>query len=212
MGIIMTTKELRPRQKNDFYPTPYELVRAGLEKIEYEIPYPRNVLDPGAGNGVWGREVRRLWSAAPIMGIEIDPTFAKPSVYEWWNVVDYLDKDVSGVTFDLIVGNPPYRQAERFIRKSFELLEPKGHIFFLLRLAMLESQRRAKGLWQEHRPKKVYVLGRRPSFTGNGKTDATAYALYLWQKGWQGETTLDWLMWDYDDEREEPPTLRREMP
>jgi len=91
-------------------------------------------------------------------------------------------------------------------------LEPKGHIFFLLRLAMLESQRRARGLWQEHRPKKVYVLGRRPSFTGNGKTDATAYALYLWQKGWQGETTLDWLMWDYDDEREEPPTLRREMP
>ena len=79
-------------------------------------------------------------------------------------------------------------------------LEDKGYIFFLLRLAFLESKKRIP-LYNDFPPKRVYVLQRRPSFfstRGSSRTvDATAYAMFLWQKGWSGKTELDWLYWNY---------------
>lgn len=89
----------------------------------------------------------------------------------------------------------PYADAEIFVRRSLQLLKTKGHLIFLLRLAFLESQTRGNGLWQQYPPKEVHVLVERPSFTGNGKTDETAYAIYIWQKGVYGNPTLHWLSW-----------------
>lgn len=99
--------------------------------------------------------------------------------------------------YDLVVGNPPYKYAEEFVRAGLEALESDGTMIYLLRLAFLEGQARARGLWKTHRPDKVYVLGRRPSFTGNGRTDATAYALYVWYAhlGAGSTTELHWLNW-----------------
>jgi hypothetical protein len=76
---------------------------------------------------------------------------------------------------------------------------PNGEIMFLLRLNFLEGQKRSKGLWKEFRPYQIYVLPRRPSFTGDQKTDATAYMLACWGKENKLDTTyLSWLEWNYD--------------
>lgn len=207
MGIIMTGKPLRERQENDFYPTPYECVRESLKQLSL---VPTDVLDPGAGSGVWGIEARKMWPHAYISGIEIDRTFAKPEAYDHWYVGDYLDPDISGHSYDLIIGNPPYNKAEKFIRKSMSLLKPNGQVFFLLRLAFLEGQKRTATLWKELWLKHTYVLGRRPSFTGNQKTDATAYAMFLFQKGHTEIPRLSWLDWSYDSDRLEVPIIRIE--
>lgn len=83
---------------------------------------------------------------------------------------------------------------------------PAGLVRAALRLAFLEGQRRTAGLWKSHRPHTVAVCGKRPSFTGNGKTDATAYAVFIWHKraGIQ-DTVLTWLHWD-DSELVSKPT------
>ena len=97
--------------------------------------------------------------------------------------------------FDLIIGNPPYEYAEEFTRRALQLLAPEGRIVYLFRLAFLEGQDRGVGLWLDHPPYRVATCSRRPSFTGDGKTDSTAYACYYWNHDHQGDFAGSWLTW-----------------
>lgn len=204
--MIMTTKELRPRDKADHYPTPLSLCKAAvaiLPDIE-----PQHVIDPGAGAGVWGESVKDRWNKTRLIGIEMDGKHLPHPSYAHWDVCNYLETDYVPESVDLIIGNPPYgvsadgskdrKLAEKFVRKSWEYLKPDGYMVFLLRMGFLEGQSRAKHFWPMYPLKDMYVLSRRPSFTGNQRTDATSYGLFVWQKGFQGYTALKWLIWDYD--------------
>ncbi len=82
-------------------------------------------------------------------------------------------------TFRLVATNPPYRDAEAFVRTALRCcLSPDGVAVFLLRLGFLESQGRV-ALFQERPPAEVHVLTARPSFA-HGRTDSTAYGLFFW--------------------------------
>jgi len=127
--------------------------------------------------------------------------------YDDWIIGNYFNvdrEDVFGTRIgqELIFGNPPYSLAEEFVRKSLELVDDGGYVFFLLRLAFLESKKRHFGLYAEHPLRRVYVLTRRPSFFTTKKdsktVDALAYGMFLWQKGWKGTTELSHLYWEYD--------------
>lgn len=85
--------------------------------------------------------------------------------------------------------------AEACVRRGLRSIYGDGAVVMLLRLAFLEGQARGRGLWREHPPTRVRVLTRRPSFTGNGKTDATAYAVFEWAAEPARQTQLDWLDW-----------------
>jgi SAM-dependent methyltransferase len=193
--IIQTTKELRPRDPDDHYPTPEVLCYMALMGIPGSPSFAR-VLDPGCGDGVWGQAALKQVPTAHVWGID---TREVPIPEGFADVThgDFLSNSFwPKPAFNLICGNPPYRDAERFIRKSLTLLRPDGYLVFLLRLAFLEGQARMKGLWREHPPFKVAVCGARPSFTGNGKTDATAYAVFYWYGRYRASTPiLTWLDW-----------------
>lgn len=179
-----------PKRKDfDFYPTPLPVAVDALRRLPAGVN-PRNILDPGAGTGVWGKAARFVWPKATVTGVDIRPV-ARPPQYSFWFQHDFLLTDAHG-TFDMVVGNPPYKYAEQFVKHGMKHLETGGYLVFLLRLNFLESQSRAAGLWRQHPPCKVVVCSSRISFTGDGKTNATAYAYFIWQKGWQGETALSW--------------------
>lgn len=192
MPVIQTTKPLKPRPKTDFYPTPYECALAGV-KLWGHTRAPDVVLDPGAGLGVYGKAVKEAFPHAYVAGMEIDPQ-DRPQVYDEWLVGDYLTYPAHR-GFDLIVGNPPYQLAEEFVRKSLELCVPGGEIIFLFRLEFLASSKRANGLFKEHPPVAVWPLAQRPSFTGNGKTNAMDYAYFHWIKGAHSDPIIYWLNW-----------------
>lgn len=177
MPIITTTKQMRPRDTFDFYPTPRPYADQMLDLVGHfhEPPY---VLDPGAGTGVFGDAVRAAYPEAVIAGTDLRP-LPRPVSYDYWQTgVDFLKMRPAPV-FDLVVGNPPYKFAEQFVRLSMASLREGGRLVFLLRLAFLESERRLK-LWRDYPLKEVWVFPKRPSFTGNGKSDATAYAAFVW--------------------------------
>lgn len=190
----MTQKPLKPRREADFYPTPCWVVEIALGELHTA---PRSILDTGAGEGVWGDVARERWDDANITGIDCR-RLPYPHTYDLWITDDYLaDGSTHPGTngfdgYELIMGNPPYLLAEGFIRRSISLLATGGNLVYLLRLSFLESRKRGDGLWQEYPPKRVVVLKSRPSFTGDNKTDSDAYAIFYWQKGWHGETTLAW--------------------
>jgi hypothetical protein len=191
--IIQTDKPLPPRRENDFYPTPEYTVRSALELIP-EWWVPKSVFDPGAGDGIWGRIARLRWPEMQLVGAELRDV-PKPPEYDEWSVGNFLGNlgPLAHYEFDLVVGNPPYRDAEAFVRRSLALLRDRGQLVFLLRLAFLESQRRRDGLFKEFPPKTVGVCSKRPSFTGDGKTNATAFAVFHWMKGYAGSTRLTWF-------------------
>jgi len=96
-------------------------------------------------------------------------------------IEDFLSLDKEKFQrYDVIIGNPPYSLAKEFIDKSLELLAPGGRLIFLLRTNFLESAKRF-AWWQDTLPNRLYVLHKRPSFTGKG-TDATSYSWFIWEK------------------------------
>jgi len=78
---------------------------------------------------------------------------------------------------DLIITNPPFSLEQEFITKSCKQAET---VIMLLRLNYLGSITRHEW-WKEYSPTSLYVLSKRPSFTGKG-TDATDYAWFVWDK------------------------------
>ncbi len=189
------------RRENDFYETPL----AFAATVMYNIPcYPglvKTVLDPGAGNGVWGKALRPWNYNAHITGIDIQPKSdlaVDKRIYNTWIECDFQTIQIDQ-RFDLIMGNPPFKLVHEFVDKSLELLAPQGQLVFLMRLAMLESQKRYKTWWTHSPLKKVMVSPKRISFTGDGKSDDTAYAVFIWQDGYDAKPILDWMWWDYDN-------------
>lgn len=206
------TKSNRGRSPRDLYLTPPELALQAIMKFEEDELLLRRqmvvALDVGCGTGIWGDAVKwmgyyntksGLIDFPHIYGIDIEPNIDNSS--NIWNLIftgDFLKYKIPGYNF--IIGNPPYSLAEEFIRHSFELLEPGGYIYFLLRLSFLEGIARGKGLFKEFPIKKIYVCSRRPSFfSTNGKhtTDTLAYAMFLWKKDYHGKTELGFLDWEY---------------
>jgi hypothetical protein len=207
------TKSNRGRSPRDFYKTPKDLAEAAIDRIQYdeEIAYymPVNyILDAGCGDGVWAKECIRLVYPSGdencypfIEAIDLEPCIKeRPDLVDKVITGDFLEYNPK-YHFDLVCGNPPYSLAEEFIRHSFELLSYTGYIYFLLRLSFLEGIARGRGLFKEFPIKRVYVCSRRPSFFSTDEkkhtTDTLAYAMFLWQKGYNGKTELDYLDWEY---------------
>ena len=195
MTIITTNKQMRERDPNDFYPTPTELCDAALRLIHADVYEIKAVLDPGCGTGVWGQAARRRWQGIHLDGVDIRDV-GHPEGYDSLFINDFR---LLGFTpfYNAVIGNPPYKHAEAFIRLGMEALVDGGYMIYLLRLGFLEGQKRGQGLWRKYRPIHVAVCSKRPSFIpGTRSTDATAYAIFVWRKGDRsGKTELSFLNW-----------------
>ena len=70
-----------------------------------------------------------------------------------------------------------------------------------LKLTFLEGKARYRELFSKHPPKIIYVFSERVLCAKNGEFEkmkagggsAVAYAWYVWEKGYQGKTTIEWI-------------------
>ena len=87
--------------------------------------------------------------------------------------------------------NPPYKHAAEFIRAALHERVIGTKIAVLLRLNFLGSSRKRLDLVGPKAPlRSVIVMSKRPSFTGDGRTDACDYAWMVWEVGYTGDTTM----------------------
>lgn len=162
------------RVANDFYETPPECTRAILPHLP-----KRPVLDPCCGDRAILRVVDAEWSMR-TRGFDLDHD-RQP---DWLR--DALSPEPWGCTTEeIVVTNPPYKFALPFVERA---LKEARVVAMLLRLPFLESVGR-QTFHQAH-PADVYVFAKRPSFTKNGKTDATAYAWFVWGASDGGRWTI----------------------
>lgn len=97
---------------------------------------------------------------------------------------------------DNIVSNPPYDQAEAFVRKA--LLIARYKVAFILRLSFLESRRRRE-MFERTPLARVWVFSDRVSMPPGGRPDieakggSVAYAWFVWDHDHRGPPALGWL-------------------
>lgn len=149
-----------PRRANDYYPTPTDAIQPLLDLIQFET------IKSG------------MLFAEPCRGVAQSIYSFLPEGSEYCELSEGKDyfKSEWQVPPDCIITNPPFSLAKEFLEKS---LKEADVCIYLLRLGFLESVKR-KEFHQANPVDHLVVLSKRPSFTGDGKTDGTGYAWYIY--------------------------------
>ena len=109
----------------------------------------------------------------------------------------YNDKEKWGGD---IITNPPYKFALDFVKHSLDIIEDGNKVIMFLKLTFLEGIERGI-FFKENPPKEVLVFSKRVLCAKNGEFEkmiegggsAVAYAWYVWEKGFKGKPTLEWI-------------------
>lgn len=114
-------------------------------------------------------------------------------------VFDFLSVENQEWNGDIIT-NPPYKYAKEFICKALQIIPEGKKVAMFLKVQFLEGKERKK-LFLNYPPKYIYVSSSRILCAKNaefermkqGGGSAVAYAWYIWEKGYKGNTTLKWI-------------------
>lgn len=214
------------RRADDAYFTPVDLAFAICSKLFLWIDDEPSgagpegvqvVMDPHAGGGAFLRVAPEVFPWAEIVGSDINPRSEEIAQADWLD--DYAEVSLAMENYatehpTLIVGNPPYNEAQKHIEAALDRLRRAyggpHYVAFLLRIGFLGGLSRARGFWQQNPPIWVWSVAPRPSFTEDGKTDGSEYAVIVWKvdqgKVVRRSTQFDWLMWDRPSRRRAVPT------
>lgn len=99
-----------------------------------------------------------------------------------------------------IITNPPYKYALDFVYKALSIVPDGRKVCMFLKVQFLEGKAR-KELFVNHPPKVVYVSSSRLLCAPNGDFESTrknggsavAYAWFVWEKGYKGDTIIKWI-------------------
>lgn len=99
-------------------------------------------------------------------------------------------------TMDIIT-NPPYKYAKEFVEHALNISADGVKVAMFLKLTFLESKSR-KALFERYPFKTLYVSSARLQCAKNGDFEngvgtAVAYGWYVWEKGFTGKPTIEWI-------------------
>ena len=178
LGASNHTSEIR--QEHDFYATD-PIAAEWLIQLE-ELNH--NIYEPACGQGHLAKVFENHGFNVKATDL-IDRGYGQGGV-DFLACEDKFDGD--------IVTNPPYKFSLPFIEHSLSLI-PDGHkVCMFLKVQFLEGKERKK-FFEENPPKRVWVSSSRIKCGKNGNfaESMVAYAWYVWEKGYHGDTTLKWF-------------------
>lgn len=177
----------KERQKEDYYATE---PKAGELLLKEEL-FSKNIWECACGEGHLS-EVFRTHGYLVRSTDLIDRGYGD-------GVMDFLSIDNLEWNGD-IVTNPPYKYAQEFIEKSLQIIPIGNKVAMFLKIQFLESKGR-KNMFLLHPPKTIYISSSRLLCAKNGEFQkmkdgggsAVAYAWYVWEKGFKGNTKIKWI-------------------
>ena len=147
---------------------------------ELILPYlptnPSHILEPSVGAGAIHNLLKEKYPNTPTTVVDIRNT--EHIQMEHGIHYDFLHWKAPR-TYDLIITNPPFNKKLEFAKRCPELTSTLGHLYLLLPLHFLSSMGRRP--WLQNNTPDLYVLPRRPSFTGT-TTANLEYAWFHWTK------------------------------
>jgi hypothetical protein len=173
------------RRKDDAYYTPWDAV----ELIKPHLPAgweTMRLLEPCCGNGAILRALGRLDDKVTALDIRPEAIEELPPGPRR-KVCDFTTFH-SWTKWPLIMTNPPFVHPLQIevVGKALSLLAPGGNAFIFLKLAFFESDRRESFNLKHPIFRLFPLLGKRVSFTEDGKTDNACYGWFNWRKDDKG--------------------------
>lgn len=182
----------KERQNEDYYATS----PLAIDKLVKAVDLPKCIWECACGE-------RHLSNRLEELGYKV---YSSDIVQRCENVkkLDFLQAtihDMPPFYNTAIVTNPPYKYAKEFILKALELLFDGKLCCMFLKLTFLEGKGRYKDLFSKYPPQKVLVFSERVLCAKNGDFEgmkqgggsAVAYAWFVWEKGYNGNTTIEWI-------------------
>lgn len=175
---------LNEREENDFYATEPKALELLLEHETFN----NDIWECACGDGHLGKVLEEY-------GYKVKATDLIQRKYGMGGI-DFLQ--VSTNWSGDILTNPPYKYAKEFVEKALEIVKEGNNVVMFLKLQFLEGKARRK-MFERYPPKYVYVSSSRLHCALNGdfekfaKSNAVAYAWYIWEKGYTGEPTIRWF-------------------
>lgn len=183
----------KEREKDDYYATD----PIAIDKLlKVETPYD-HIWECAAGGG-------HLASRLKELNFQVTTSDIIERNYKLDFTHDFLKISQCGLgvneEYDILT-NPPYKNAKEFVLHALNLIRNGRKVYMFLKLTFLESKARYKELFSKYPPKKVYVFSERVLCAKNaefqkmkdGGGSAVAYAWYVWEKGYQGKTEIEWI-------------------
>lgn len=177
------------RQNEDYYATGPKAVELLLEQETFS-PY---VWECACGEGHMSEVLKKH-------GYKVKSTDIIDRGYAGTEIQDFLTTIKEDIESDFprdIITNPPYKFAQKFVEHALDISMDSTKVAMFLKLTFLESKARKK-LFEKYPPKVVYVSSSRLQCAKNGDFDtyvdsAVAYAWYVWEKGYKGDTIIKWI-------------------
>lgn len=179
------------RQGEDYYATD----PTAVEKLAKHFDIPLNIWEPACGEGHLSKRLQE-------MGCEVHSTdLIDRGFINGGGNCNFLEMQQMPNDKMSILTNPPYKYALEFIQHSLKLLSDNNYCIMLLKIQFLEGKKRYKELFSINPPKYMFVFSERLLCAKNGDFQkmkdgggsAVAYAWYVWQKGYKGETIIKWI-------------------
>ena len=170
----------------DFYETPPRAITALLRAERL----PDSLWEPCAGNGAIARLLRAAGHhvvASDIVERDFPLDFR----------ADLFDA-AAPAGCQAIITNPPFQMAAQMVTRALYLVP---RVYFLLRLAFYESERRSPILDNGCLAAMHVFRGRLPmmhrvGWTGPRASSGIAFAWFCWSRDHTGKTTIDRISWN----------------
>ena len=182
----------KEREINDYYATEPKALELLLE-LETFSPY---VWECACGEG-------HLSEVLKSHGHKVKSSDVIDRGYPETETLDFLKVKKEDIKQDFsrdIITNPPYKYAKEFVEHALEISMDSTKIAMFLKVQFLEGKARRE-LFEKYPPKVIYVASKRLLCAKNGEFQkmrdgggsAVAYAWFIWEKGFKGDTVVRWF-------------------
>ena len=176
----------KEREANDYYATEPKALELLLDLEQFS----NRIWEPACGEGHLSEVLKKRGHAVASSDL-IDRGYGKGNV-------DFLK--CSSTWDGDIITNPPYKYAREFAEHALELVTDGHKVALFLKVQFPEGKARRE-LFEKHPPKTVYVASSRLLCAKNGEFQkmrdgggsAVAYAWFIWEKGYRGDTVVKWF-------------------
>jgi len=178
-----STHSKQEREMNDYYATDPKAVE-GLLQVE---SFQNKIWEPFCGEGHISKLLESKGFDVYSSDL-IDRGFGDTGK-NFFFFSDITDRD--------IISNPPYGMAQDCIEHALMLMQTGRKMAMFLKISFLEGKSRKK-LFEDNPPIRIWVSSSRFLCGKNGdfaykQGSAVAYAWFIWEKGFKGDTIVKWF-------------------
>jgi len=183
----------RKRVENDYYATPPYVTDMFLNKWlkDDNINSFSHILEPSCGEGHISNVIMKYGKVSSFDLIDRG--------YEYMiGTRDFIKDDYTD-NYDLVITNPPFKYAQEFIEKAYDI--SSRWVVMFAKIQLLESEKR-KYMFENTRLKYIYIHSKRVEVWRNGQctdengkkwANTMCFAWFVWDKKYTGEPVVRWL-------------------